>query len=83
MRTTIRLDPQLLTEAKKVAVENGTTLTTLIEESLRERLARRNTQRRKTRFRFPTFKGDGLQPGVDLDDSASLLDRMEERGGID
>lgn len=83
MRTTIRLDDQLMTTAKKVAVETGTTLTALIEESLRERLARRDRPRRKSTFRFPTFKGDGLQPGVDLDDSASLLDRMEVRGGID
>lgn len=83
MRTTIRLDAQLLTEAKKVAAENRTTLTALIEDSLRERLARRNTPRRREKFRFPIFKGDGLQPGVDLDDSASLLDRMEARGGID
>jgi len=82
MRTTIRLDAQLLTEAKKVAVENGTTLTMLIEESLRERLARRNAPRSKARFRFPTFRGDGLQPGVDLDDSATLLDRMEGHGGL-
>jgi len=26
---------------------------------------------------LPTFKGKGLQPGVDLDDAASLLDLMQ------
>ena len=26
---------------------------------------------------LPTFKGRGLQPGVDLDDTASLLDLMQ------
>lgn len=26
---------------------------------------------------LPVYKGKGLQPGVDLDDSASLLDLME------
>lgn len=26
---------------------------------------------------LPTFTGDGLQPGVDLDDTASLLDLMQ------
>lgn len=26
---------------------------------------------------LPTFAGDGLQPGVDLDDSAALVDLME------
>jgi hypothetical protein len=77
MRTTIRLDNQLLTEAKKLAAEKGTTLTAIIEDSLRERLARRATPRRGGKFRFPTFKGDGLQPGVNLDNSALLLDQMD------
>jgi hypothetical protein len=26
---------------------------------------------------LPVFKGKGLQPGVDLDDAASLLDLMQ------
>jgi len=26
---------------------------------------------------LPTFSGNGLHPGVDLDDSAALLDLME------
>ena len=29
---------------------------------------------------LPTFTGKGVLPGVDLDDSASLLDRMEGDG---
>lgn len=28
-----------------------------------------------------TFKGRGVQPGVDLDDTSSLLDLMERGGG--
>jgi len=28
--------------------------------------------------RLPTFKGGGLQPGVDLNDSAGLLDFMDD-----
>ena len=77
MRTTIRLDEQLLVEAKKRAAENGTTLTALIEDSLRESLARRPLSHRRKRFRMITFGGGGLQPGVDLDDTSSLLDRMD------
>jgi hypothetical protein len=83
MRTTIRINDQLLAKAKRLAVERGTTLTALIEDSLRETFARRATPRRRVKFRFPTFKGGGLQPNVDLDDSASLLDLMEERDGFD
>lgn len=45
MRTTIRLDDALLLEVKREAAETGMTLTAVIEESLRERLARRATSR--------------------------------------
>ena len=80
MRTTIRLDDQLLREAKKRAAERGTTLTAVIEDSLRESLARWKPSRRRRKFRLPTWGRGGVFPGVDLDDSAALLDRME---GID
>lgn len=77
MRTTIRLDPDLLKEAKKLAAGSGVTLTAVIEEALRERLGRRQKGDRRERIRLPTFRGNGLLPGVDLDDSAGLLERME------
>jgi hypothetical protein len=77
MRTTIRLDPRLLAEAKKRAAEGGRTLTAVIEDALRESLARQRATPRRP-VKLVTFKGDGLQPGVDLDDTAALLDRLEE-----
>ena len=76
MRTTIRLNESLLAEAKKLAFSTGRTLTAVIEDSLREALAR-NARPRRRKVKLPVFGGRGLQPGVDLDDSASLLDRME------
>ena len=80
MRTTIRLDDQLLSEAKKVAADTGRTLSAVIADSLRETLARRRQPIRRRKVRLPTFRGTGLRPGIDLDDSASLLDRMEKWG---
>jgi hypothetical protein len=77
MRTTVRLDEHLLAEAKKLAAETGRTLTAILEDALREALARRSTPHKRARVRLKTFKGDGLRPGVDLDDSAALLDTME------
>ena len=74
MRTTIRLDDQLLREAKGLAAETGRTLTGVIEDALRETLARRRAPVRHKRLALKTFKGGGLRPGVDLDDSAALLD---------
>jgi hypothetical protein len=77
MRTTVRLDEALFREAKKAAAEAGESLTRLIESALREKLARRRSGGRRRRVRLPTFRGNGVCPGVDLDNSAALLDRME------
>jgi hypothetical protein len=79
MRTTIRLDPHLLREAKELAVRTGKTLTAVIDDALRESLARHRSQRRRSRLTLPRFKGKGLRPGVDLDDTAGLLDVMDGR----
>jgi hypothetical protein len=78
MRTTIRLDDQLLAEAKQLAARSGRTLTSIIEEALRESFARRRQALRSKKVRLHTVGGHGLQPGVDLDDSAALLDLMEQ-----
>ena len=77
MRTTIRLDEQLLRQAREYAARSGRTLTALIEDALRELLARSKHKRVREQVRLPTYAGKGLQPGVDLDDTASLLDLME------
>lgn len=76
MRTTIRLDDQLLKEAKRAAAASGRTLTGLIEDAVRETLARRHRGPARRQVTLQTFKGRGLRPGVDLDDSAELLDLM-------
>jgi hypothetical protein len=77
MRTTVRLDPDLLAEAKKTAAVRNTTLTAVIEDALRESLSRRNDPRKRPKVKLPTFRGKGIQPGVNLDDSAALLELME------
>lgn len=80
MRTTIRLDDRLLQDAKREALASGRTLTQVIEEALRETLARRGRVAPRKRLKLRVFHGGGLQPGVDLDDSAALLDIMDDRG---
>lgn len=77
MRTTIRLDEHLLAEAKKFAAESGRTLTSVLEDALRDTLSRRSAKRKQARVRLKTIKGDGVRPGVDLDDTAALLETME------
>ena len=77
MRTTFNLPKDLLIRLKKLAAESGTTMTALVEDALREALARRGRKRPPHRVKVTTFGTGGLQPGVDLDDSAALLDLTE------
>lgn len=76
-RTTIRIDEQLLKEAKQLAVRRGKSLTAVIEDALRESLSRQRGSGQREPVRLITFGGKGLLPCVDLDDSAALLDLME------
>ena len=78
MRTTIRLDDQLFADLKKLAATESRPLAGVIEDALRESLARRLSHAEKERVTLPTFCGDGLMPGVDLDSNAALLDVMDE-----
>jgi hypothetical protein len=70
------LDDKLHKRAKAYAAKNGTTLAGLIEEALRLRLSVGAPAIRKP-IRLPTFHGDGLQPGVDLDDMKTVYDRLD------
>jgi predicted transcriptional regulator len=80
MRTTVRLDEALLAEAKQVAARTGRTLNAVIEDALRQALAQSRRPASRTPVELTTFRGEGLQPGIDLDDSAALLDAMETGG---
>lgn len=77
MRTTVRLDDQLLREAKKTAAETGRTLTAVIEDALRQALAARPPREKGSRFKLPVLDLGDTMPGVDFDNSAALLDLME------
>ncbi|HUP01115.1 MAG TPA: ribbon-helix-helix protein, CopG family [Gemmatimonadota bacterium] len=87
MRTTVRLPDELMRQIKHLATETDRTFTRVIEDALREVLARH--RKRETSdppiepAELPTFRGTGPAPGVDLDDRAALLDLMEEDLPID
>lgn len=76
MRTTVRLDEHLLHQARQYALASGKTLTAVLEQALRESLARRPAAARLRPLKLKTFRGGGVRPGIDLDDSAALLDAM-------
>jgi len=77
MRTTIRLDEQLLEKAKNYALTHQTTFTAVVEDALREKLMKRPARKKQANIRLTTVSGSGVNPGIDLDDSSALLDAME------
>lgn len=78
MRTTIHLNDDLLRQVKQLAIGTGRTMTATIEDALREALARGKQAKHAEPVELLTVGGNGLQPGVDLDDSAALLDLMND-----
>jgi hypothetical protein len=77
VRTTISIDDTLLAEAKARAAASGRTLAAVVDDALREAFARRPHVGPPDLPSLPIFRGSRLGPGVDLDDSAELLELME------
>jgi ribbon-helix-helix CopG family protein len=78
VRTTVRLSGDLLRRAKKKAADEGRTLTSVLEEALRQLLANRQTSKARRKIRIPVSKArGGTLPGVDLNKSSELEDRMQ------
>jgi hypothetical protein len=77
IRTTLTIDDNLLAEYKRVAADTHRTLSYVIQDALRETLARRREAAAGQPVRLPVIGGGGLQPGVDLDDNARLLELLE------
>jgi hypothetical protein len=81
MRTTVRLSESLMERARQEADRRGVTLTSLIEQGLQLVLRRPLKRSERSAVVLPECKaGGGALPGVNLDDSADLLDRMEDDG---
>lgn len=81
MKTTIQIPDSLFKEARKVAMEEQTTMKALIEAGLR-RIISEHKQRERFKLRKATFKGKGLQPnfeGASWDDLRNVS--YEGRGG--
>jgi hypothetical protein len=72
------LDDHLLAEAKQRAARSGLTLAAVIEQALRESFSHQE-RREQPLVKLPSWGRGWLLPGVDLDDSVSLLDLMERK----
>jgi hypothetical protein len=72
-RTTVRLPKDLLARAKRKALADGRTLTSLIEEGLRLVLGTTSKVGKTKRVIPPVSKATGgLMPGLDLTDFSAL-----------
>lgn len=76
MRTTVSIDDHVLRQAKQAAAAEGRTLSELVTESLRERMARRAAPARRS-IKLPTAGEGGVLPGVDLSNNAAVRDIMD------
>jgi len=77
MRTTVRINDELLKRAKKRAADEGRTLTSLIEDGLALILAE-SKRRSLERVQLPVSKASGgVLPGVELNRSCELEEVME------
>jgi hypothetical protein len=74
MKTTIEIADALLTDAKRVAAREGVTVRALVEQGLRRVLQERRRGATGFKLRRASFKGRGLQPGVD----GASFDRLRE-----
>jgi hypothetical protein len=74
------LDETLLERARAEAAKRKTTLTSLIEQGLELVLRRPLKRPERGPVTLPVCRArGGTLPGVDLNSSASMLDRMEDR----
>ena len=77
-RTTVRLPDELLLAAQQRARDTGRSFTDLLADALRNEL-RAPVGVLRVREPLPTYRGDGVRSGVDLADSAALIDVMDAR----
>lgn len=75
MRTTLQIEDPLLRDAKARAAREGRTLTSVIEDALRQYLREKKTTGFKIHLRTSAAR---VLPGVDVADRDSLYDLMGE-----
>ena len=80
MRTTISIDDELLAQANEIAPRSDQSLSSIIEEALRESLARRTQGGARDRVRLPVGGDSQDKPLVDILDREALTQALGENG---
>jgi hypothetical protein len=78
MDTTIHIDDQLFIRVQQVAQATGQSVDAIIANALTETLKNKQATASGEKFCFTRDRGKGVMPGVDINNSAELLDIMEE-----
>lgn len=78
MRTTIRVNDELLAEVKSVAARSHRSLNSVIEDALREMLSRHQAAESRPPVALPTYGGGGTMPGVDPEDWGTVKRVLED-----
>ncbi len=77
MKTTLNLDERVLKRAKRLAANEGITLTALVEDALRARIAPKPRPALAFKLELPTVKGVA-SPVVDIADRNAVFDLLDE-----
>lgn len=77
MRTTVSLPERLAEQVKRKAAAQGMSVSAFIAKTLNDAL-KKTTPRSAAPFRLVTVKGEGLQPGTDLDRPNALIAADDE-----
>lgn len=77
MRTTVTLDDDVAAKLKAEVRRSGKPFKTALNEALRRGLLARKPSAPRQPFRVRARDLGSLRPGIDLDDVAGLLERIE------
>ena len=78
MRTTLTIDGGVLSEFKRLAADTHRTLSGVIEDALREHLARRRALAETAGSDLPVVRGGAVLPGVDLTSNAAVQRLLDD-----
>jgi len=79
MKTTLLLDDEVHRQAKQASARLGIPLTRFIEEAIRLKISTEVSRHAEPVRKLPVSKSKGgLQPGIDLDNTAELLDILDQ-----
>ena len=77
MRTTVRLSDNLYIEVKEHALKTKRTFSDIVHDALISYISKEQSKQSPKKIKLPTFKGTGLQKGIDLNNNSEILNKME------